>query len=269
MQAVVRGVALGPAFFDDQAVGAVAEDAQAALWLLDDPQPGSYGYISTGAIETIVDHDEMILRRVLLLDGAPVNQALREENQAINGRVVELAAGRNRRDDAAERRRAARDIRELLTEAMTYRFADRQAALDLQHTPGFRQLRWRIIGYSTDRLVVEERWPQGDAAHNGLHLAVVSVEEGVVTAIPVALLERDMTEIEFLEVIASRGYTKAQFVELIMQMRREHRRDYVEHVILHLEGLDSETQVEADPSGDEGDPEDGDGSVNDTVELAD
>ncbi|XAL99916.1 hypothetical protein OT109_00745 [Phycisphaeraceae bacterium D3-23] len=246
------------------------EDAQAALWLLDDPQPGQYGYISTGAIESIVDGDEMILRSVLLLDGAMVTEARHEEGRTLSDRVRELAAGRNRRVDAAERQRAAREIREMLTEAQTYRFADRQAALERQREEDFRQLRWRIVGFNTERLVVEERWPQGNAARNGLHLAIISVEDGLVTAIPAALLERELTEVQFLEVIASRGYTKAEFVALINEMRREHRRDYIEHVVNRLEGLDAEegAQPAEDDEPEEDEPEE-DKPVNDNVELAD
>ncbi|MEM9414799.1 MAG: hypothetical protein AAGA29_04885 [Planctomycetota bacterium] len=255
------------------------EDAQAALWLLRDPQPGQYGYISTGAIERIIDRDEMILRSVLLLDGALVNADRRAENQTIHDRARELAEGRtrrqapkqqgnraDRRQDAAQRQRSIRQLRQILTEALAFRFADRQSALERQREEEFRQLRWRIVGYNTERLVIEERWPQGEVASRGLHLAIVAVEDGQVTAIPVALLERDLTEVQFLEVIASRGYTKAQFVALVDEMRREHRRDYVEHVINRLEGRDEEEPVPV--ADDEAEPEEKD-PVNDTVELAD
>ena len=146
------------------------EDAQAALWLLRDPKPGDYGYIHSGTIERINDSNDLVLRRVLLLDSEIVLEARHAEGRTLSDLTRDLAAGRtrrqppklqggrNRRGDARQRENALREIREMLNEGQDFHLADPHVRLELHREEAFRELRWRIVGFNTQQLVTQERW---------------------------------------------------------------------------------------------------------------
>ncbi len=249
------------------------EDAQAALWLLRDPHVGAYGYISCGYVSQIINERELILRFVRLIFGMEWSELRRQEMQEARealramlisapnrsratqkSRTVAHPAARQRRDDLLS-------VSDVIGEALAYRFESRDEAIEYQQSEAFQSRHWHIIGFSTDNIVAEELWPQGAASLAGLHLAIVAVDEETITAVPAAWLERELTELQFLEVIESRGLTKAGFVDLVNQARREHRRDYIPAVLQAMEG------IEDDPA--ENDDTDSSDGVNDTVELAD
>lgn len=258
------------------------EDAQAAMWLLRDPSPGDFGYIHSGLIREIVDGDELIVTHVGLVHWPTVYEArqadlqkvLAESFRLVTGRELpeedkgKLQRGNDNRQDARQRTRSLSRLRPAMREAVNFRYADRAAAYERQKEEDFIALRWRIIGFNTENLTVGARWPQGEAAEEGLHLAVVDVQaDGTVVAIPLALLEREMTELQFLDVIQDRQVTKDQFYDWVMAARREHGRDgYVRAVLDLIEGVEEDAGTEEAP---EGKPEDERPPVNDSVELAD
>lgn len=245
------------------------EEAQAALWLLRDPAVGQYGFIHSGRIMEIRNRREMIVRYVHLIDGAAMRDARRQEGNEFRRLARELitvpAVSNAKYQGSRERERALAALNQVLEDAADYRFTDRVSATEIQKDRDFSSRSWRIVGYNTTDLVVDERWPQGEAAERGLNLAIVAVDEDYVTAVPAALLARPLTEIQFLEVLESRGLTKADFVAYVEEARRELRRDYIPAVIRRIEGIEDTPEEPEDPA----DTEEGDGGVNDTVDLAD
>lgn len=226
------------------------EEAHAALWSLSEPSIGVYGYIHSGKIDQIVSPNELILQYVHLIDGDRVRSEFAQELVGVRDLANELVTGN-----------ARQAVNTLLRDAVGYRFADRFALIERQKDIVFKRMYWRIIGYNTENLVELERWPQGDAAVGGLQLAVVAVEGDTVTAVPAVLLQRELTELAFLDVLESRGLTKNQFVQLVTQARREHGRGYIPETLRLIEGADAEMGEQVDPEEDL--------PVNDTVELAD
>lgn len=251
------------------------EEAQAALWLLYHPSPGDYGYIQSGFVYEILNERELVLRAVKLLNGRTLQErrnqdsmetrrALRQllANQTTPGEYRKSMTTASRSNSMQEGDRQLPNVSEFINEVVDYHFADRNAVIPFQHEEGFARRSWRVVGYNTDRIEAKARWPQGEAEAAGLHLAIVAVDEDYITAVPAVWLERELTELQFLEVIDSRGLTKSEFVEMVNQNRREHRREYVEMTLREIEHLD---RIPDEPS--EG--PDADRPVNDTVELAD
>lgn len=238
------------------------EEAHAAVATIPEVAVGRYGYIHSGNIDRIVDGKTLILEDIWLLDAAAAVEEVKELKAAVVQGLVEDVEGalRNRgrderrnRGDGIARRRGAEN------EAIDWAYEDRTAAARRQRDRAFSRYDWEVVGYRTDRLTEDARWPTGRAAEEGLQLIIVDVAGTTVTAVPAATLGRGLDEVAFLDMLAQRDITKAQFVEMVTEAKRESRDGYLPILLAQLEGDEVETETGVDP-------EDG---PNDSVELAD
>lgn len=241
------------------------DEAQAVVRAIPEIAVGQYGYIHSGNIRTITGEQSVRLNQVWLLDAG----AIRDERKERMDQVVRDGLGdiedairnrgrderRNRGDNIIERRAAERD-------AIRWMYEDREALAQRQAARAFSRYQWEVIGYQTGRLTEGLRWPAGDAADDGLQLIIVDVTGTTVTAIPAQRIGGGLSEIDFLNCLEDRGLTKAQFVEMVNEAKREDRRGYAALVLNQLEGVTHEPT-------DESDVPDAPAEQNDTVELAD
>lgn len=231
------------------------EEAMAAVGSIPEVAVGQYGYIHSGNIERIVDDSTLILEDIWLLDAEAAEEEKKELKADVLAGIGEDIEGaiRNRgrnerrnRGDGILRRRAAEN------ESIDWAFEERTAAARRQRGRAFSRYAWEVVGYRTNRLAEDARWPSGRAAEEGLQLIIVEVSGTNVTAVPASALGRGLTEVQFLDCLAERGLTKAQFVEMVTEAKRASRNDYMDIVIAQLEGEESPAE-----------------GGNDTVELAD
>ncbi len=238
-----------------------SEEVKAAVQMIPEVAVGQYGYIHSGNIERIVDDKTAELEDVWLLDA----EAMQEDKKAFREKVMQglmddiedalvdrgRSERRNRGDGILERRRAE-------NEAIEWAFADREAAADRQRGRAFARSTWRVIGYKTDRLTEDARWPAGKAAEEGIQLVIVDVTGSTVTAIPATSVGKGLTVLDALNLLEERGVTKAEFVEMVTEAKREARADYIPVVLAQLEGLEAGDALATDE----------DAGPNDAVELA-
>jgi len=237
------------------------EEAHAAVATIPEVAVGRYGYIHSGNIDRIVDGKTLVLEDIWLLDA----EQAREEKEALKAELrqglaedIESALrnrGRNERrnrGDGIARRRGSEN------ESIDWAFEERTAAAQRQRDRAFTRYDWEVVGYRTDRLTEDARWPTGRAAEEGLQLIIVDVAGTTVTAVPAATLGRGLDEVAFLDMLAERDITKAQFVEMVTEAKRESRDGYLPIVLAQIEGDAVEIELDIDP-------EDG---PNDSVELA-
>ncbi|MEM9414798.1 MAG: hypothetical protein AAGA29_04880 [Planctomycetota bacterium] len=232
------------------------EEAHAAVAIIPVIEVGQYGYIHSGNISQIEDDQTLVLERVWFLDA----EAMRDEKKEMKDNVMRGVfedigdairdrgrnERRNRGDGIAQRRGAEND-------AIDWAFEDRAAAAERQAERTFARYRWEIVGYRTNRLEADARWPAGRAAEEGLQLIIVAVEGNNITAVPAETIGRGISEVQFLDLLEERGLTKAEFVELVNEAKREDRSGYLPLVLAQLEG-----EERVDPA-----------EPNDSVELAD
>lgn len=237
------------------------EEAMAAVGSIPEVAVGQYGYIHSGNIQRIIDDSTLILEDIWLLDAAAAEEEKKELKAAVVTGIAEDVEGairdrgrdaRRNRGDGIIRRRAAEN------ESIDWAFEERTDAARRQRGRAFSRFEWEVVGYRTNRLAEDARWPAGRAAEEGLQVIIVAVSGNSVTAVPIDALGRGLTEIQFLDCLAERGLTKAEYVEMVTEAKRASRTDYMDIVIAQLEGEDSPV---ADETRDEG--------GNDTVELAD
>lgn len=236
------------------------EEADAAVRALPEVAPGQYGYIHSGLIESIEDDKSLSLKEVWLVDSDAVEEAKAERMEEVFKSLAEdiekaLRDGwrkekRNRGDGILRRRAAEKD-------AVDWAFKDREDAARRQRDRAFSRTTWKVVGYRTDNLTADARWPAGAAADRGLQLVIVAVEDRTITAVPAATIGNGLKEYDFFKMLLDRGVNKAQFVEMLTEARRTSRDDYVQIVLAQLEG---DTPVQVD------DPNQG---LNDEVQLAD
>lgn len=238
------------------------EEAHAAVATIPEVAVGRYGYIHSGNIARIVDDKTLILEDIWLLDA----EQAREEKEALKAELrqglVEDIEGALRNRGRNERRNRGDGIarrRGTENESIDWAFEDRTAAAQRQRDRAFSRYEWEIIGYRTDRLTDDARWPTGRAAEEGLQLVIVEVSGNTVTAVPAATLGRGLDEVAFLDMLAQRDITKQQFVEMVTDAKRESRDGYLEIVLAQIEGDDAGIDIAVDPEG----------GPNDSVELAD
>ncbi|MFI4861580.1 MAG: hypothetical protein ACIAXF_12980 [Phycisphaerales bacterium JB063] len=232
------------------------DEAYAAVALLPAIAVGQYGYIHSGNIDRIEDGQTLMLSRVWFLDAEAARAEKQEMKEAVLRGVVEDIGGairdrgrneRRNRGDGIGRRRSAE------SDAIDWAFEDRTAAAQRQSDRSFARYRWQVVGYRTDRLEADARWPAGEAAEDGLQLIIVAVEGNRVTAVPAQTIGDGVSEVQFLDCLTQRGITKEQFVELVNEAKRESRSEYLPLVFAQLEGESAD-----DTTG-----------TNDSVELAD
>ena len=231
------------------------EEAFAAVALIPEVKVGQYGYIHSGEIDSIIDDKTVELEDVWLVDAAALREEKKEMKEQLWGEVLsdiedairERGRGRGRRGDIVDRRLAEND-------ALDWGFEVREEAAERQRDSVFSRYTWVVKGYATDRLKAGARWPSEKAKEPGLQLIIVEVDGQTVTAVPTAMLRKGITELQFIDYLQAREMKKADFVEIVTEAKREHRGDYVAHVLAALTGQ------QAPAAADE---------VNNEVELAD
>ena len=220
-------------------------EAQAAVQALSPVEPGIYGHILSGSIKQIVDSETVILEDIWLVDAGQVRTDKAQAEQAarreawgeVENRFRDFRDGRRNRGDT---------IADEATDLMNYInfcFADREALAERQRDRLYSRTPWRIVGYQTRTLTAGNRWP----ADQTLQLVILSVTNNEVLAIPAAKIGTGLSELEFLDMLASRTMTKAQFVDLYTQVRRDHRTDYLPVILAAMEGWEIDQQQGGDP----------------------
>ncbi|MGB0767567.1 MAG: hypothetical protein ACPGYV_07630 [Phycisphaeraceae bacterium] len=210
------------------------EEAFAAVALLPKVEPGQYGYIHSGNIESIRDDKTVELEDVWLVDAEAVREEKKGLKEKLWGQVLEDIEDAIRNRD--QHKRGRRDRRQAENEAIDWGFEARESAIQRQRDREFSRMTWVVEGFATERLREGARWPSENAKAPGLQLVVVKVEDRIVTALPAASLGKGITELEFIDLLQSKDLNKAKFVELVNQARREDRRGYVGLVLDQLEG---------------------------------
>ncbi|MEM9108824.1 MAG: hypothetical protein AAGC72_02270 [Planctomycetota bacterium] len=228
------------------------EDAFAAVALIPDVEVGQYGYIRSGMVEKIIDDKTVELEDIWLVDADAVRDEKKEMKEALWGQVLEDIEDAIRDRDRHRRSRTSRRMAE--NDALDWGFEAREEAASRQRDGVFSRYTWVVKGFSTRNLKEEARWPSANAKGGGLQLIIVDVSDRTVTAMPAASLRKGITELQFIDYLQSRQMKKAEFVEAVTEAKREHRSDYVKHVLATLTG-------EASPASKE--------AINNEIELAD
>lgn len=228
------------------------EDAFAAVGLLPEVEVGQYGYIRSGNVQEIIDGNTVELEDIWLVDAEAVREEKQELKEKLWGQVLEDIEEAIRDRDRSRRGRSSRRMAE--NDALDWGFESREQAIDRQRDQVFTRSTWVVKGFATDRLQEDARWPSANAKGDGLQLVIVAVDDRTVTAVPAAVLRKGITELQFIDYLQSREMNKAKFVEIVTEAKREHRSDYIKHVLAALTG-----DVVSDEQG----------GINDEVELAD
>lgn len=209
-------------------------EVNAAVQALPAVEPGAYGHILSGQIKEIVDDQTLILEDIWLIDARQVRTDKAEAEQAarreawgeVENRFRDFRDGRRDRGDTI-----AQEAGNLMN-YINWCFEDRQALADRQRDRVYNRTPWRVIGYQTRTLTEGNRWP----ADQTLQLVIISVTDNEVLAIPAAKIGTGLNELEFLDMLASRTITKAQFVDIYTEARRVERTEYLPVVLAQLEG---------------------------------
>ncbi len=211
------------------------EEAFVAVAMIPQVKVGQYGYIHSGIIKEIVDDKTVELEDIWLVDAG----ALREEKQKLKvelwGEVLKDVEDAIR-DRKGKRKSKFHDRRMIENDAIDWGYEVREEASDRQRDSVFSRYAWVVQGYATGNLKENARWPSENAKAPGLQLIVVEVKDRTVTAVPAATLSKGITELQFIDYLRSRDMNKAAFVELVTEAKREHRGDYVAHVLADITG---------------------------------
>ena len=234
------------------------EDAFAAVALIPEVKVGQYGYIHSGEIDAIVDSKTVELENIWLVDADAVREEKREMKEELRGEVLEdiedairdRGRGRGRGDRIVGRRMAE-------NEAIDWGFEVREEAIERQRDSVFSRYTWVVKGFATGNLKEDARWPSANAKEPGLQLIIVGVDSRTVTAVPAATLRKGITELQFIDYLQTRNLNKTDLVEMVTEAKREHRREYVAHVLAEITGQEPPASEEDEDGG------------NNEVELAD
>lgn len=233
------------------------EEAFAAVALIPEVEVGQYGYVHSGKIDNIVDDKTVELESIWLVDAEAVREEKKKLKEDLWGEAlkdIEDAIRDRGRGRGRGNRGNIFDRRTVENEALDWGFEVREEAIDRQRDSVFSRYTWVVKGFATGKLKEDARWPSAKAKDPGLQLIVVEVDGRTVTAVPAASLRKGITELQFLDYLQTREIKKADFVEMVTEAKREHRSDYVVHVLAKLTG---DTSVAPD-----------DGGGNNEVELA-
>lgn len=194
-------------------------EAEAYALILPRLAVGEYGYIHSVRVREILGPDEMLVEDLWLIDSQALTQAKRDM-----------------RDRLREQSRERVDTR-----AIDQQFEQRDRIAQQQRDRAFRNV-VRIKGFPTRGLTVRERWYGPD--DGGIQLAIVLEEqvqrsrtrtEERFVAIPVSWFERDeLSEAQFIDLLAKRGYTIASFVEMMQEEMVRDSRTAHERIFLNL-----------------------------------
>ena len=197
---------------------------------LPDFAAGHYGFIHSGMIAGIEGPDTLVLRDVWLVDAGEV---VREKAQSLE--ELRRQSWRDAEDAFRDRDRRGPSIvdrhfrgRDLLD----WLYAEREDAVRRQQR--MTERRWRIVGFDTRTLVEGKRWPSG--GKDGIQVAIVSVADGVVTAVPASRLGKGLTESQFKQALDQRGMTVERFCEVLTEQKRQNALRYRDAVLEAVEG---------------------------------
>jgi len=211
------------------------EEAFAAVALIPEVAVGQYGYIHSGKIDEIIDDKTVELEDIWLVDAEAVREEKAQLKKELWGEVLKDVEDAIR-DRKRNRRSKFHDRRVLENEAIDWGFEVREEAMDRQRDGVFSRYTWRVEGYETASLKEDARWPSANAREPGLQLIIVEAKGRAVTAVPAASLRKGITELQFIDYLQSRDLNKAAFVEIVNDAKREHRSDYVAHVLAKITG---------------------------------
>lgn len=207
----------------------IREEIEAVTKIIPDFMPGSYGYIDSGRVDDVTDN-KLVLSDIWLVD----RDAMRESYRDMKTKIRRNA----RRDIAVERDRGRRrdiapiaDTRFDQLDQLDWQFEEREALADRQDD--LRRMKLIIEGVDTRGLREGQRWPT-DARRN-IPLAIVRVVSNQVYAVPATELRQRLTDEQFQDMLNKRGYDKAMFAQLMLDIRRDYPREYVPIVIQALE----------------------------------
>lgn len=227
------------------------EEAFAAVAMIPKVEVGQYGYIHSGEIDEIIDDKTVELENIWLVDAEALREEKAELKKKLWGEVLSDIEDAIR--DRRQSKRSRRDRRMAENDAIDWGFEVREQAAERQRSSEFSRYTWVVKGFATGKLKEGARWPSDNAKEPGLQLIVVKVEDRTVTAVPAASLRDGITELQFIDYLQARELKKADFVEIVNQAKREHRNDYLPHVLAKITGK------QAPPAA---------GNVNNEVELA-
>lgn len=216
------------------------EEAFAAVALIPKVEPGQYGYIHSGNIESITDDKTVELEEVWLVDTDAVKEEKQELKEKLWGELLgdidDAIRDRDRRNWKRNRGDGVLTRRNAENEAIDWGFESREAAARRQRDSVYARYTWVVKGFATGALKEDARWPSENAKADGLQLVIVKVEDRTVTALPAATIGKGITELQFIDYLISRDLNKAKFVEMVSEAKRESRTGYVELVLAQLEG---------------------------------
>lgn len=231
------------------------EDAFAAVALLPKVEVGQYGFVHSGFIKKIADDKTVELSEVWLVDSKAVQDEKRVLKEKLFGKFLDDIEDAIR--DRGKRRGGRSSRRVAENQAIDWGFEEREAAARRQRESIYSRYTWVVKGFATSRLETDARWPSANAKGNGLQLIIVKIDDRTVTAVPAATLRNGISEMQFYNFLESRKITQAQFIDIVNEAKREHRSDYIPHVLARLTG-ETPPEVEEDR-----------GAINDEVQLAD
>ena len=178
-------------------------EVDAACTLLPSLDIGSYGKVERVTVREVLGPRAMVGSNLEVVDRQAVDEAYRD---------LQRRAGPEYRD------------------AVDRMFALRKAAVERQNDAAYRD-RFRLVGYETDRVRVNEAW--SGPADGALNVAVVGVEpaDGAAGETPRRVLAPaesfrfGLDERQFIDLLAQRGLSPSDFVEQVRNARRDRGRD--------------------------------------------
>ena len=178
-------------------------EVDAACELLPGLDVGSYGRVHQVTVREVLGPEAIVASNLELVDRQAVDEAYRDL-----------------------RRRAGSANRA----AVDWMFSVRKAVAERQNDTAYRN-RFRLAGYAMDGVREDEAWagPSGEP----LRLAVVGVEPADEAAAdpprpllaPLGAFRFGLEQRQFIDLLAQRGVSPAEFVERVREARREHGRD--------------------------------------------
>lgn len=263
-----------------------AEEATSAVLTIPALAPNEYGYISSAKIVAVNSPTEMIVEDIQLIDADKLNREIKEIEQR-GQRLIAAQNERERIERQRERERSqysnstdrdrydstdnnslsASDVRQ----AIEARYSQRLEIVKRQSK--YSRVQLRLIGYPTAAAAVGSRWSGYDP--RGVQIAIVDDTASKadnkrrsrtvqLTAVNADMLRKGITEQQFAELLAARGMSRRDFVNLVREQLKSHTesiRDTQPYILAALEQAraDYEKQKADAADGGEGDAASGRG----------
>lgn len=212
-----------------QSVSYPREDAEAYVRALPSADIGAYGYVVSAEVVEVINNNEMLVKNLWLVDQDKLREQYAEEKAQLERRMDEGQA------------------KELLEFNYTHRI--KLKALQDDRDAGFEET-FRLVGYETRGLRVGDRWAGPN--NEGFQVGVIKWEVPEPEAdednrrrtrrsaradprLLLAAIEQPMREgvdeEGFKKLLAERGMTVAEFVELMRVLRERDRRNAEERIL--------------------------------------